>query len=58
MLNVKSKLDAEEMGMQGGIIEEKAEAEYNTRATGSDHEGEDAQANLSSLGDCNKYHGL
>lgn len=58
MLNVKSKLDAEEMGVQGGIIEEKAEAEYNPRATGRKQEGEDAQANLSSLGDCNKYHGL
>lgn len=57
-MNVKSKLDAEEMGVQGGIIEEKAEAEYNPRATGREQEGEDAQANLSSLGDCNKYHGL
>lgn len=55
---MKSKLDAEEMGVQGGIIEKKAEAEYNLRATGREQGGEDAQANLSSLGDCNKYHGL
>lgn len=55
---MNSKLDAEEMGVQGGIIEEKAEAEYNLRATGREQEGEDAQTNLSSLGDCNKYYEL